>query len=85
MIDFYGYITTMSWRAGIALEELGLDMAFDEAITLVEWPERLGSAKPARHLRLAFSYADDPDARDVALLPIGPGWDWITDMQNGLS
>ena len=25
MIDFYGYITTMSWRAGIALEELGLD------------------------------------------------------------
>lgn len=28
MIDFYGYITTMSWRAGIALEELGLDYRF---------------------------------------------------------
>lgn len=28
MIDFYGYITTMSWRVGIALEELGLDYRF---------------------------------------------------------
>lgn len=28
MIDFYGFITTMSWRAGIALEELGLDYRF---------------------------------------------------------
>lgn len=28
MIDFYAYITTMSWRAGIALEELGLDYRF---------------------------------------------------------
>jgi len=28
MIDFYGYITTMTWRVGIALEELGLDYRF---------------------------------------------------------
>jgi GSH-dependent disulfide-bond oxidoreductase len=28
MIDFYGFITTMSWRVGIALEELGLDYRF---------------------------------------------------------
>lgn len=28
MIDFYGYITTMSWRAGIALEELELPYQF---------------------------------------------------------
>ncbi len=28
MIDFYGFITTMSWRAGIALEELGLEYRF---------------------------------------------------------
>ena len=28
MIDFYGYITTMSWRVGITLEELGLDYRF---------------------------------------------------------
>lgn len=28
MIDFYGFITTMTWRAGIALEELGLEYRF---------------------------------------------------------
>jgi GST-like protein len=28
MIDFYGFITTMSWRVGIALEELSLDYRF---------------------------------------------------------
>jgi GST-like protein len=29
MIDYYGYITTMSWRASIALEELGLEYRFN--------------------------------------------------------
>ena len=29
MIAYYGYITTMSWRASIALEELGLDYRFN--------------------------------------------------------
>jgi GST-like protein len=28
MIDFYGFITTLSWRVGITLEELGLDYRF---------------------------------------------------------
>jgi GST-like protein len=28
VIDFYGFITTMSWRVGIALEELGLEYRF---------------------------------------------------------
>lgn len=28
MIDYFGYITTMSWRVAIALEELGLDYRF---------------------------------------------------------
>ncbi|MGQ0564606.1 MAG: tRNA (adenosine(37)-N6)-threonylcarbamoyltransferase complex ATPase subunit type 1 TsaE [Gemmobacter sp.] len=37
------------------LVELGLDAAFDTAICLVEWPERLGTRAPrdALHLRLA--------------------------------
>jgi tRNA threonylcarbamoyladenosine biosynthesis protein TsaE len=32
--------------------ELGLDEAFDHAITLVEWPDRLGGHLPPRALRL---------------------------------
>lgn len=35
--------------------ELGLADAFETAITLVEWPERLGSAAPDNALRLSLS------------------------------
>ncbi len=64
------------------LVELGLDQAFEEAISLVEWPERLGAETPERHLRIDFAYGDKDDARIVTLLPNGPGWDWITPMIN---
>jgi tRNA threonylcarbamoyladenosine biosynthesis protein TsaE len=35
--------------------ELGLESAFDTAICLVEWPDRLGKAAPQRAFRLTFS------------------------------
>lgn len=37
------------------LAELGLDDAFDEAITLIEWPERLGAALPADRLEISIA------------------------------
>jgi tRNA threonylcarbamoyladenosine biosynthesis protein TsaE len=56
--------------------ELGLEEAFDTAITLVEWPDRLGELLPDRRLTLAFSFAPGDDARAVTLTASGPGWDW---------
>ena len=35
--------------------ELGLDSAFDSAICLIEWPDRLGNCAPAGALRLTFA------------------------------
>jgi tRNA threonylcarbamoyladenosine biosynthesis protein TsaE len=35
--------------------ELGLEDAFDSAICLVEWPDRLGHAAPAQALRIALA------------------------------
>ena len=35
--------------------ELGLSEAFDAAITLIEWPDRLGSAAPKTALRLVLA------------------------------
>lgn len=35
--------------------ELGLEQAFDDAICLVEWPDRLGAATPADALSLTFT------------------------------
>ena len=38
--------------------ELGLDTAFDTAICLIEWPDRLGQYIPENALHLSFSAGD---------------------------
>jgi len=53
-------------RAPDEARDLGFeDMARDNAVVLIEWPERAGAWAPAldRHFRL--SYADEPDLRVV--------------------
>jgi tRNA threonylcarbamoyladenosine biosynthesis protein TsaE len=45
--------------------ELGLDAAFDTAICLVEWPDRLGRLAPAGALRLCF--AAEGEGRSVVV------------------
>ncbi len=63
------------------LTELGLDDAFDTAITLVEWPDRLGAARPKRHLHLSFSMPDiESDIRVLEVNTAGTGWDWLDDV-----
>ena len=57
--------------------ELGLDAAMAQAITLIEWPDRLGTELPPRHLRLRFDPMDDADARRLTPKHAGPGWDWL--------
>ncbi len=60
------------------LAELGLEEAFDGAITLIEWPERLGEVRPARFLRLVIDITGD-DGRQVTLHPIGD-WPWVEEL-----
>lgn len=58
------------------LAELGLDAAFDSAICLVEWPDRLGQATPPGALTIHLT----PDATDegrIARLS-ADGGDWHT-------
>lgn len=50
------------------VEELGLTQAFDEAICLIEWPDRLGDLRPAGALSLEFEASAEDGARDVALV-----------------
>lgn len=47
------------------VEELGLTQAFDEAICLVEWPDRLNGLAPASALVLKFSQGDEPETRTL--------------------
>ena len=53
--------------------ELGLDEAFDEALVLIEWPERLGPYLPRHALRLRLDGAGETQRRLTAEVP--PGWE----------
>lgn len=47
------------------VEELGLEEAFATALTLIEWPERLGGILPADRLELRFAMAGDARRLDM--------------------
>lgn len=55
------------------LVELGLDEAFDEAVCVVEWPDRLGEMAPSRYLAIELRFADN-DARTAGWRCVGEGW-----------
>jgi tRNA threonylcarbamoyladenosine biosynthesis protein TsaE len=57
--------------------ELGLDEAFDSAICLIEWPDRLGSLLPKGALRLGFAL--EGEGRRVVFLP-GQSTDLVADL-----
>jgi tRNA threonylcarbamoyladenosine biosynthesis protein TsaE len=52
--------------------ELGIEDAFRDGISLIEWPDRLGRLLPARRLDLLLDFTDS-DARRAAL---SGGGDW---------
>lgn len=53
--------------------ELGIDDAFAEGISLVEWPERLGGYLPRRHLKIALAAGAEKDSR-IARITGGIQW-----------
>ncbi len=67
------------WHADLyRLEEpaevfaLGLEEAFEHAITLVEWPDRMGQMAPENRLDICIEKT--PKGRKVVLRPIGVQW-----------
>jgi tRNA threonylcarbamoyladenosine biosynthesis protein TsaE len=65
------------YRLRVAEEawELGIEEAFEEGISLIEWPERLGMLLPRRRLLVALDFAATSSARRVALSGDG---EWAT-------
>jgi tRNA threonylcarbamoyladenosine biosynthesis protein TsaE len=55
--------------------ELGIEDAFGDGISLIEWPERLGPLLPRRRLDIALIFAHRPDARRAVL---AGGSEWQT-------
>ncbi|WP_417677960.1 tRNA (adenosine(37)-N6)-threonylcarbamoyltransferase complex ATPase subunit type 1 TsaE [Pseudodonghicola sp.] len=57
------------------VEELGLTQAMEEAICLIEWPDRLGDLAPTASLWLSF--ATDSDSENARTLTLDwSGGDW---------
>ncbi len=59
--------------------ELGIEDAFIDSASLIEWPEKLGALLPEDHLSVELDFAADTDAasnkgrRDITLAG-GPSW-----------
>ncbi len=52
------------------IEELGLTDAFETAICLIEWPDRLGDLAPKNALRININDTSQDDGRELRL-----GWE----------
>ena len=55
--------------------ELGLLDAFETAICIVEWPDRLGDLAPHDALTLRFEQGRDEDARELSITWDAPKWE----------
>ena len=53
--------------------ELGIEEAFADGISLVEWPERLGPLLPRERLGVELFFADTPQSRR-ATVTAPPAW-----------
>lgn len=53
--------------------ELGLEDAYDHALVLIEWPERLDDALPVPRLDIALAIGPG-ETRRAGITPIGRGW-----------
>jgi tRNA threonylcarbamoyladenosine biosynthesis protein TsaE len=62
--------------------ELGLDEAFETAICLVEWPDRLGDLAPKAALVLQFETCDE-STRNIRAEWDGPARDWSQILPEG--
>ncbi|MBE1286055.1 MAG: tRNA (adenosine(37)-N6)-threonylcarbamoyltransferase complex ATPase subunit type 1 TsaE [Rhodobacteraceae bacterium] len=82
LVQFYETTAGELWHTDLyrlsALEEiteLGLEDAFNTAICLVEWPDRLAELTPAHALRLVFATVPgDLDTRTLSLNWSDPKW-----------
>jgi tRNA threonylcarbamoyladenosine biosynthesis protein TsaE len=62
--------------------ELGIEEAFAEGISLIEWPERLGTLLPARRLDIRLTFGEKPHARRATL---SGGAEWRARLQQAVA
>ena len=63
--------------------ELGIEEAFTDAVSLIEWPERLGDWLPRESLRLSLEEGPTVTARRARLVVPASWADRLTDLVHG--
>ena len=56
------------------VQELGIEDAFQDAVCLIEWPDRLGDLTPLDALTLTLLLTDTPEERRAMLTATDPKW-----------
>ena len=51
--------------------ELGIEDAFEEGVSLIEWPEKMGGYAPSEWLKLELEPGYNEDSRYLTVVPIG--------------
>ncbi|MDH5798457.1 MAG: tRNA (adenosine(37)-N6)-threonylcarbamoyltransferase complex ATPase subunit type 1 TsaE [Paracoccaceae bacterium] len=81
LVQTYDANTTEIWHADLyrlsdpsEVDELGLADAFETAICLVEWPDRLGGLLPAGSLSVCLAQGEAEDARIVTFSGDAERW-----------
>ncbi len=64
-------------------QELGLEDAFETALCLIEWPDRLTSLTPQNALTIELQTTDIPDERLIRFSATDPRWAEILERLNG--
>ncbi len=59
--------------------ELGIDDAFADALSIIEWPGNLGNLLPTAHLRVTLHQTDGDDTRKIAF---EGNDDWMARLSN---
>lgn len=81
LVQTYDADTVEIWHADLyrlsstqEVEELGLIDAFDTAICLIEWPDRLGPLAPKSALSVRFQQGGHEDERQLSAHWSDPKW-----------
>ncbi|MFU8880785.1 MAG: tRNA (adenosine(37)-N6)-threonylcarbamoyltransferase complex ATPase subunit type 1 TsaE [Rhodobacterales bacterium] len=82
LVQTYDAGDTEIWHADLYrlsgpedIVELGLTDAFETAICLIEWPDRLGELQPDTALTLRLGQGETDDMRRLELTWTDPQWD----------
>ena len=54
--------------------ELGIEDAFTDGISLIEWPDRMETFIPSERLDIIFSNGSDENSREVNVVGYGDSW-----------